>query len=111
MRPRAAWLDSRQGRVSNPLGVKQYRMSGVARLILYELGGANGQRYSQFSWRTRMALAHKGLEFETVPVRVGDKAAIAFSEQDKVPILRDGEQIVSDSWKIAEYLESAYPDR
>jgi glutathione S-transferase len=58
-----------------------------------------------------MALAHKGLAFDTVPVRVSDKAAIAFSDQDKVPILKDGDIVVSDSWKIAEYLESAYPDR
>jgi hypothetical protein len=30
-------------------------------LILYELGGLQDRRYSQFSWRTRQALAHEGL--------------------------------------------------
>jgi glutathione S-transferase len=80
-------------------------------LILYELGGRDGRRYSQFSWRTRLALAHKGLDYDTVPVAVSDKAAIAFSNQDKVPILRDGEQVIADSWRIAEHLETAYPDR
>ncbi len=79
-------------------------------IVLYELGGKGGQRYSQFSWRTRMALAHKGLDFETVPVAVSDKAAIAFSGQTKVPILKDGETVVFDSWKIAEHLETTYPD-
>jgi glutathione S-transferase len=108
---RPARLDSFGPSVSNPSGLKQKWIAGVARIILYELGGANGERYSQFAWRTRMALAHKGLEFDTVPVRVSDKAAIAFSEQDKVPILKDGEHVVFDSWKIAEYLESTYPDR
>lgn len=83
----------------------------MAHITLYELGAANGRRYSQFSWRTRMALAHKGLVFDTVAVRVSDKAAIAFSGQDKVPILKDGDRVVSDSWKIAEYLEEAFPDR
>jgi glutathione S-transferase len=83
----------------------------VAQITLFELGAANGRRYSQFSWRTRMALAHKGLAFDTVAVRVSDKAAIAFSAQDKVPILKHGDHVVSDSWKIAEYLEEAYPDR
>lgn len=78
---------------------------------LYELGGRDGQHYSLFSWRARMALAQKGLDFESVPVRVSDKAVIAFSGQDKVPILKDGDQIVSDSWKIADYLEERYPDR
>lgn len=79
-------------------------------IILYELGAASGARYSSFSWRTRMALKHKGLAFETQPVRISDKAAIAFSGQGKVPIIRDGDMVVSDSWNIAEYLESAYPD-
>ncbi len=78
---------------------------------LFELGGRDGAHYSQFSWRTRMALAHKGLSFDSVPVRISDKAAIAFSGQDRVPILKDGDHVVSDSWKIADYLESTYPDR
>jgi glutathione S-transferase len=78
-------------------------------ITLYELGAANGARYSSFSWRTRMALKHKGLDFATSPVRISDKAAIAFSGQGKVPIIRDGDTVVFDSWKIAEYLEASYP--
>ena len=80
-------------------------------LTLYELGGLNDVRYSQFSWRIKMALAHKGLDVDTIPVRVSDKAAIAFSNQNKVPILKAGDHVVPDSWAIAEYLEQAYPDR
>ena len=78
-------------------------------LTLYELGAANGARYSSFSWRTRMALRHKGVDFESVPVRISDKAAIGFSGQGKVPIIRHGDTVVSDSWKIAEYLETTFP--
>ena len=80
-------------------------------LILYELGGRDDRRYSQFSWRTRMALAHKGLAAEMRPVRVSDKQAIAFSNQDKVPVLVDGDKVIHDSWKIAEYLEQRYPEK
>jgi glutathione S-transferase len=80
-------------------------------LILYELGGIGGRRYSLFSWRAKLAIAHKGLKAESVPVRVSDKSAIAFSGQDKVPILRDGDQTISDSWRIAEHLEQKYPER
>jgi glutathione S-transferase len=80
-------------------------------MILFELRGLNDLRYSQFAWRSRLALAHKGLTPEYCGVRVSDKATIAFSKQDKVPILRDGEQVIADSWRIAEYLEAAYPDR
>lgn len=77
-------------------------------LVLYELGGLRDCRYSLFSWRTRLALAHKGLDAEHRPVRVSDKAAIAFSGQTKVPILVDGEEVVTDSWRIAEHLEAAH---
>jgi glutathione S-transferase len=75
-------------------------------LILYELGGLNDRRYSLYSWRARMALAHKGLTPEYRPVRVSDKAAIAFSTQEKVPILMDGETVVQDSFRIALHLET-----
>lgn len=75
-------------------------------LILYELGGRNDRRYSQFSWRARLAIAHKGLRAETRAVAVSDKQAIAFSGQDRVPILVDGEEVIHDSWRIAEHLES-----
>jgi glutathione S-transferase len=79
-------------------------------MILYELCGLNDLRYSQFAWRTRLALAHKDISVEYRGVRVSDKAAIGFSQQDKVPILRDGEQVVTDSWRIAEYLERTWPN-
>ena len=54
-------------------------------ITLWELGGKEGRRYSLFSWRTRMALTHKGLAFETQPVCMSDKAAIAFSSGKTVP--------------------------
>ncbi|SEO90001.1 glutathione S-transferase N-terminal domain-containing protein [Aquisalimonas asiatica] len=77
---------------------------------LYELTGAADLRFSPYCWRTRMALVHKGLEAERIPCRFTDKALIAFSGQEKVPVLVDGERTISDSWAIACYLEDAYPD-
>jgi glutathione S-transferase len=80
-------------------------------ITLWELGGRNGRRYSLFSWRTRMALAHKGLAFDAHPVCLSDKTTIAFSGGKTVPVIRDGDAVVRDSWKIAEHLESRYPQR
>jgi glutathione S-transferase len=80
-------------------------------ITLWELAGKNGRRYSLFSWRTRMALAHKGLAFQAHPVLLSDKSAIAFSGGKTVPIIREGDAVVRDSWKIAEYLEAQHPDR
>ncbi|MBL6453896.1 glutathione S-transferase family protein [Belnapia sp. T6] len=78
---------------------------------LFELCGTDpARRFSPYCWRSRMALAHKGLEAEVVPWRFTEKAAIAFAESDKVPVLVDGERRVADSWAIAEYLDAAYPD-
>ena len=79
---------------------------------LYELAAQEDDRcFSPYCWRTKMALAHKGLFYETIPWRFTDKEKIAFSGQERVPVLVDGEKTISDSWAIAQYLESAYPDR
>ena len=78
---------------------------------LWELKGRDGRRYSAYSWRTKMALKHKGLEWESHPVLMSDKAAIAFSGGKTVPIIKDGETVIRDSWKIAEYLEERHPDK
>lgn len=78
-------------------------------ITLWELHGREGRRYSLFSWRTRLALAHKGLAFDTRPVCMSDKEAIAFSGGKTVPVIKDGGTVVRDSWKIAEYLEERYP--
>ena len=81
-------------------------------ITLYDLAGQEeDRRFSPYCWRVKMALKHKGLDFETVPWRFTDKEAIAFSEQGLVPVLRDGGATVVDSWKIALYLEEAYPSR
>jgi len=81
-------------------------------ITLYDLAGADPDlRFSPFCWRTKMALAHKGLAVETVPWRFTEKDRIAFSGQGRVPVLVDGERVVWDSWTIAEYLEDTYPER
>lgn len=77
---------------------------------LYELAGRDDRRFSPYCWRTRMALEHKGLGYDTIPVRFTDKDIIAFSGQERVPVIKDGDTVVPDSWAIAEYLEDKYPD-
>jgi len=79
--------------------------------LLYDLAAADQSvRFSPFCWRTKLALAHKNLHYETVPWRMTDKDAIAFSGQDKVPVLVDQGHVVADSHAIAEYLENTYPN-
>jgi glutathione S-transferase len=79
--------------------------------LLYDLAGEDETiRFSPYCWRTTLALAHKNIRFESVPWHFTDKDAIAFSNQGKVPVLVDGETVISDSQEIAEYLETAYPN-
>ena len=77
---------------------------------LYDLAGKDGRRFSPNCWRTRMALAHKGLERRAVPVHFADIPHIAGGNQKTVPVIADGGIVVADSWKIAKYLEQTYPD-
>jgi glutathione S-transferase len=80
-------------------------------LKLFELVGADAQRpFSPFCWRTRMALAHKGLAAGTIPWCFTEKEAIAPHKSDKVPVLLHDDNAVVDSWAIANYLEDTYPD-
>jgi glutathione S-transferase len=84
----------------------------MAERKLFELCGTDpDRRFSPYCWRIRMALAHKGLDTETVPWRFTQSEAIAFANSKTVPVLVDGDQTVADSWAIAEYLDRAYPDR
>lgn len=81
-------------------------------LKLFELVGTDASRpFSPYCWRTRLALAHKGLDAATIPWRFTEKGAIGVYNSEKVPVLLDGDTSVADSWAIANYLEDTYPDR
>ncbi len=78
----------------------------------YDLVGDDANMpFSPFCWRIRMSLLHKGLTFTAVPWRFSDKSATAASGHSRVPVIKDGDQWVGDSWEIAKYLDAQYPDR
>jgi len=77
---------------------------------LYDLVGANDLRFSPFCWRTKAVLAYKQIPYMTVPIRFSDKDKLAFSDQDRVPVIKDNRAVVYDSWIIAEYFESKQPE-
>ena len=77
---------------------------------LYELAGAEDSfRFSPFCWRTRIALAHKGLTAEGIPWRFTEKEALPTPNEGRVPVLEDNGRVIHDSWQIAAYLETEYP--
>ena len=61
--------------------------------------------------RVALALAHKGLEVESVWIDYGDRAPVeAVSGQGLVPVLVDGDEVVHDSPRILAWLEERHPD-
>jgi glutathione S-transferase len=81
-------------------------------ITMYDLAGVEAERrFSPFCWRARMALAHKGLEVETVPWRFTEKDKLPAPNDGRVPVIIDGGKVVHDSSAIADYLEERYADR
>ncbi|WP_274629396.1 glutathione S-transferase family protein [Arvimicrobium flavum] len=81
-------------------------------ILLYDLVGQDPARpFSPHCWKVAMALAHKGLAFRSVPTPFTGVAGVEGGFSRTVPVIRDGEKLVADSFDIALYLEDAYPDR
>jgi glutathione S-transferase len=80
-------------------------------VVLYDLVGRDDRRFSPHCWRTRMALAHKRLEYEDRPTRFTEIGRIGDGQIKTVPAIDDNGRLVVDSWAIAKYLEETYPER
>jgi len=81
-------------------------------IVLHELVGADETRpFSPHCWKVVMALAHKGLPFERRAVCFTKVPEVEGGVSKTVPVIRNGSQMVADSFMIAAYLEETYPDR
>ncbi len=77
---------------------------------LYELCGADTDHlFSPHVWKTRMSLAHKGLDFQSIPIPFTKVAGIEGGGR-RVPVMVDGDTILDDSLVIAKYLDEKYPN-
>ena len=72
---------------------------------------------SSASFRLRIALALKGLRYESVPVHLlkdgGEQHGVAFRTVNPaglVPVLQDDDAVLTQSVAIMEYLDEAYPE-
>jgi glutathione S-transferase len=80
-------------------------------ILLYDLVGEDHARpFSPHCWKTTMCLAHKGLEFRRMPTPFTSVPAVEGGVSKTVPVIRDGDKVVADSFAIALYLDDAYPD-
>ena len=78
-------------------------------IVMYDLAGARGARFSPHCWTTQLALAHKGLSTELVPTKFTEVSSIGDGSFSTVPVIDDNGTWVGDSWRIATYLEETYP--
>src|SRR5712691_1815235 len=84
----------------------------IMAITMYDLAGIEAdRRFSPFCWRSKMALAHKGLAFETVAWRFTEKDKLPTPNAGRVPVIVDGDRVVHDSTTIADYLDEHYPER
>jgi len=61
--------------------------------------------------RVALALAHKGVEVESVWVDPADRSEVVrISGQELVPVLVDGDLAIADSTAILEHLEERFPE-
>jgi glutathione S-transferase len=62
--------------------------------------------------RTRIALAEKGIEYETVEIDLADRPSWIYEKNPlgRVPVLEDDAFVLPESAVINEYLEERYPE-
>ena len=68
---------------------------------------------SQYSEKVRFILDYKALDYRKIEVTpgIGQVELFQMSGQRRVPVIKDGNQIVADSTEIAKYLERQYPEQ
>lgn len=68
---------------------------------------------SHYCEKVRLILDYKGLTYQKIEVTpgIGQIDLYRMSGQRKVPVLKDGSEIIADSTAIAKYLERQYPER
>lgn len=78
---------------------------------IYELCGADQNiLFSPHCWKARLSLAHKGLDHTTMPTPFTKVATTEGGDSRRVPVIRDGDTVVEESYEIAKYLDRVYPN-
>lgn len=78
--------------------------------VLYDLALANSDvRPSPWCWLAKFALLHKGIEFETVPLHFAEKENYPDPDHGKLPVLKVGDEMISDSAHIVAWLDKNSP--
>lgn len=81
----------------------------------YDLAGHDREFSFSFNpWKARMCINLKGVDYERIPYRFTEiqrhlPNIIKPGQECLVPVIEDGDQVIQNSVKIAEYLDEKYP--
>jgi glutathione S-transferase len=78
---------------------------------LFDLQLSTGATISPFVWATKYALKHKGFDIDIVPGGFTGIRERTGGFHDRVPVIVDDGKWIKESWDIAEYLDTQYPER
>jgi glutathione S-transferase len=70
---------------------------------------------SAYCWRVLLALEHKGLAFQSHPLKFDQQEhkapqLLAMNPRGRLPVLRDGDYVVFESVAVLYYLDRKYPE-
>jgi glutathione S-transferase len=77
---------------------------------IHDLVLADGRRLSPYCWAAKLALAHKGVPFQTTPTRFIDIPNVAAGGFKTVPVIELDSVTIGDSFELALHLERTRPD-
>ena len=80
-------------------------------ITLFDLSGKNDLRFSPYCWRVKYLLNYRKIDYETIPICFTERLADRFFVNAKLPTIMDNEVKISDSFKIAKYIEDKYADK
>lgn len=81
-------------------------------LTLCDFIGRDGYRFSPYVWRTKLALARMGLDYDLIGISFTDKQPLRqWTDHATAPVLNHDGRVICDSWDIAIYLQDTFTDR
>ena len=78
---------------------------------IYDLAGKNDLRFSPYCWRIKYLLNILKIDYETIPTTFSQRLNNPFFSDSRLPTIIDNEQVISDSFEIAQYIENNYADK
>ena len=69
---------------------------------IYDLAGKNDLRFSPYCWRIKYLLNILKIDYETIPTTFSQRLNNPFFSESRLPTIIDNEQVISDSFEIAQ---------